>query len=394
MAELKIYNDIQSEDTKNIVQYFGGVEGTSFRDIDEFIKTIPEDDNEIDIRLHCNGGEVLEGFAIYDKLRSTGKTISAVVEGTCASMATIILLSAQADKRKAYQNAEFLIHEPYMYFSTEHGTADELRKASEEMQRLEDKLTDIYVDRTNADRDTIIALMKDGKFISADKAQEIGLISTIVAPASAKHTPINHIKRESDMDNETIKVEKSWLKKALSFLGVTESTEPEQTQESAPVDMTLTTADGAELTIEREEGDPEVGDKASPDGTHTMADGKTIIVEDGVIVEIREPEPEEEPTDKTPEPDAKDLEISDLKAQIEDLKAQLADATANGKSENDVETLDWVAKAGGLDTLKNMASDYTPKKREEEKTTPLNTTDQPRKYDEVLTRILNRKRTY
>lgn len=394
MAELKIYNDIQSEDTKNIVQFWGGVEGTSFRDIDEFIKTIPEDDNEIDIRLHCNGGEVLEGFAIYDKLRSTGKTISAVVEGTCASMATIILLSAQSDKRKAYQNAEFLIHEPYMYFSTEHGTADELRKASEEMQRLEDKLTDIYVDRTNADRDTIISLMKDGKFISADKAQEIGLISTIVAPASAKHTPINHIKRESDMDNETIKVEKSWLKKALSFLGVTESTEPEQTHESAPVDMTLTTADGAELTIEREEGDPEVGDKASPDGTHTMADGKTIIVEDGVIVEIREPEPEEEPTNKTPEPDAKDLEISDLKAQIEDLKAQLADATANGKSENDVETLDWVAKAGGLDMLKNMASDYTPKKREEEKTTPLNTTDQPRKYDEVLTRILNRKRTY
>lgn len=394
MAELKIFNDIQSEDTKNIVQYFGGVEGTSFRDIDEFIKTIPADDETIDIRLHCNGGEVLEGFAIYDKLRSTGKTISAVVEGTCASMATIILLSAQADKRKAYQNAEFLIHEPYMAYQTSHGTADELRKASEEMQRLEDKLTDIYVDRTNADRDTIVALMKDGKFISADKAQEIGLISTIIAPASAKHTPINHIKRESDMDNETIKVERSWLQKALSFLGVTESTEPEQTQESAPVDMTLTTADGAELTIEREEGDPEVGDKASPDGTHTMSDGKTIIVEDGVIVEIREPEPEEEPADKTPEPDAKDLEISDLKAQIEELKAQLADATANGKSENDVETLDWVAKAGGLDTLKNMASDYTPNKREEEKTTPLNTTDQPKKYDEVLNRIMNRKRTY
>jgi len=385
MAELKIFNDIQSEDTKNIVQYFGGVEGTSFKDIDEFIKTIPADDETIDIRLHCNGGEVLEGIAIYDKLRSTGKTISAVVEGTCASMATIILLAAQADKRNAYQNAEFLIHEPYMYFSTEHGTADELRKASEEMQRLEDKLTDIYVDRTDADRDTIIALMKDGKFISADKAQEIGLISTIIAPASAKYKPINNpIKTESDMSKETITVEKSWLQKALSFLGMTEK----------PLNMTLTTADGAELTVEREDGDPEVGDKASPDGTHTMADGKTIIVEDGVIVEIREPEPEEEPTDKTPEPDAKDLEIADLKAQIEELKAQLADATANGKSEDDVKTLDWVAKAGGLDTLKNMASDYTPNKREEEKTTPLNATDQPRKYDDVLTRILNRKRTY
>ena len=380
MAELKIYNDIQSEDTKNIVQFFGGVEGTSFKDIDEFIKTIPADDETIDIRLHCNGGEVLEGFAIYDKLRSTGKTISAVVEGTCASMATIILLSAQADKRKAYQNAEFLIHEPYMYFSTEHGTADELRKASEEMQRLEDKLTDIYVDRTNADRETIVALMKDGKFISSEKAQEIGLISTIIAPASAKHTPINHKKSESDMSKETITVEKSWLQKALSFLGMTEK----------PLNMTLTTADGAELTVEREDGEPEVGDKASPDGEHQMPDGKTIIVTDGVITEIREPEPEEKPT----EPDAKDEEIEALKAKIEELQKQLEDANANGKSEDEKNVLAEVEKIGGLAKLKKMSSDYTPAKREEEKNTPLNTTEQPKKYDEVRQRIMNRKRTY
>jgi len=381
MAELKIYNDIQSEDTKNIVQYFGGVEGTSFRDIDEFIKAIPSDDEIIDIRLHCNGGEVLEGFAIYDKLRSTGKTISAVVEGTCASMATIILLAAQADKRKAYKNAEFLIHEPYMAYQTMHGTADELRKASEEMQRLEDKLTDIYVDRTTADRDTIVALMKEGKFISADKAQEIGLISTIIAPASAKHTSItNPIKSESNMSKETITVEKSWLQKALSFLGVTEK----------PLNMTLTTADGAELTVEREDGEPEVGDKASPDGEHQMADGKTIIVTDGVITEIREPEPEEEPT----EPDAKDEEIDALKAKIEELQKQLEDANANGKSEDEKNVLAEVEKMGGLAKLKKMSSGYTPAKREDEKNTPLNTTEQPQKYDEVRQRIMNRKRTY
>lgn len=380
MAELKIYNDIQSEDTKNIVQFWGGIEGTSFRDIDEFVSSIPEDDDTIDIRLHCNGGEVLEGFAIYDKLRSTGKTISATVEGTCASMATIILLAAQMDKRKAYQNAEFLIHEPYMAYSTTHGTAEELRRASEEMQRLEDKLTDIYVDRTNADRDTIVALMRDGKFISADKAQEIGLVSAIIAPASAKHINQTNI-AQSDMDNETIKVERSWLQKALSFLGVTEK----------PLNMTLTTADGAELTVEREDGDPEVGDKASPDGEHQMSDGKTIIVTDGVITEIREPEHEEEQTE--PEPDAKDEEINALKAKIEELQKQLEDANANGKSEDEKNVLAEVEKMGGLAQLKKMSSDYTPTKREEEKDTPLNA-GSSKKYDEVLTRILNRKRTY
>ena len=49
----------------------------------------------------------------------------------------------------------------------------------------------------------------------------------------------------------------------------------------------LNTADGQTITDEREEGDPQVGDKASPDGTFEMPDGKTIVVEDGVITDIQ-----------------------------------------------------------------------------------------------------------
>ena len=389
MADLKIYNDIQSEDTKNIVSFWGGVEGTSFQDIDDFISSIPADDNDINIRLHCNGGEVLEGFAIYDKLRSTGKTISATVEGTCASMATIILLAAQKDKRRAYANAEFLIHEPYMAYATSHGTAEELRKASEEMQRLEDKLTAIYVDRTDASRETIVELMKDGKFIGSEKAMEIGLISTIIEPASAKRklNPINHNKTEKEMDNETIKVEKSWLQKALSFLGIE--------NESKPLDMTLRTADGAELTVEREEGEPQVGDKASPDGEHTMPDGKTIYVEDGVITEIREPEPEEPATEPdTNEPDAKDEEIESLKAKVEELTKQIETLQGNQKNENEQTALDYVQSVGGLETLKKMASNYVPQQRENTDASPVNKHDEGNNLDAVKERILNRKRTY
>ena len=386
MAELKIYNDIQSEDTKDMVSFWGGVEGTSFRDIDDFLASIPEDDNDIDIRLHCNGGEVLEGFAIYDKLRSTGKQISATVEGTCASMATIILLAAQKDKRRAYANAEFLIHEPYMSYMTTHGTADELRKASEEMQRLEDKLTDIYVDRTDASRETIVSLMKDGKFVGSEKAMEIGLISTIIEPASAKRkfNPINH-KTETEMatDNETIKVEKSWLQKALSFLGV------------KPLAMTLRTADGAELTVEREDGEPQVGDKASPDGEHTMPDGKTIYVEDGVITEIREPEPEEPATEPdTTEPDAKDEEIASLKAKVEELTKQIETLQGNQKDKTDIKVLNYVKSVGGLETLKKMASNYVPQQRENTDASPVNKQDDGNSLDAVKERILNRKRTY
>ena len=75
MATLKIYNDIQREQDKVVARMFGDVEGTSFADIDAFCNAIPAEDNAIDIRLHCDGGSVTEGWAIYDRLRATGKEI-------------------------------------------------------------------------------------------------------------------------------------------------------------------------------------------------------------------------------------------------------------------------------------------------------------------------------
>ena len=401
MADLKIYNDIQSEDTKDIVRFWGGVEGTSFKDIDEFVSSIPEDDSDINIKLHCNGGEVLEGLAIYDKLRSTGKTISATVEGTCASMATIILLSAQKDKRKAYKNAEILVHEPYMAYQTTHGTAEELRRASEEMQHIEDKLIDIYVDRTDADRDTIVELMHDGKFIGADKAMEIGLISTIVEPISAKKVVTNIINQtptEMATDNE-IKVKRSLWEKVLSALGLGEAEAEEvmdakdenQGEEAKPLNLTLETADGATLTVEREDGEPQVGDKASPDGEHQMPDGKTIIVTDGEITEIREPETEE----TEPEPDAKDLEIADLKAQVEELTSKVADLESKQKSESDIEVLNYVESVGGMDGLRKMVSKHVPKERTDTEASPLNKQDDDtyrNSIDAIRQRIIDRNK--
>jgi ATP-dependent Clp protease protease subunit len=54
-------------------------------------------------------------------------------------------------------------------------------------------------------------------------------------------------------------------------------------------DQTLKDKDGKEFKLEKEEGAPAVGDKASPDGSFVMADGKTIIIAEGAITEIKEP---------------------------------------------------------------------------------------------------------
>ena len=104
MAILKIHSQINTADNVADLRYFG-YDGISYKDVDEFVTSIAEDDNEIELRLHCEGGVCTEGWAIYDRLRASGKEITAIVEGLAASMATVILRAAPKERRKAYENA-------------------------------------------------------------------------------------------------------------------------------------------------------------------------------------------------------------------------------------------------------------------------------------------------
>ena len=68
---LKIYSQIANESEKALLQFFGD-NAVSFVDVDDFVSKIPEDDDSIEVRIHCPGGDVAEGCAIVDKMRSNG----------------------------------------------------------------------------------------------------------------------------------------------------------------------------------------------------------------------------------------------------------------------------------------------------------------------------------
>ena len=132
----------------------------------------------------------------------------------------------------------------------------------------------------------------------------------------------------------------------------------EVVEEAAPIAMELSTSTGGTLTIEREEGEPQVGDKASPDGTHKMPDGKTIVVENGVIAEI---EIEEDTNEDESEIERLRKENEELKKQLEEANAKADEATANAKSVEDMRILNAVKVAGGIDkVLANIKTTAQP----------------------------------
>lgn len=371
MAVLKIQNDIQSEDEKKLCSYCGAAEGVCFKDVDEFVASIPKDDNQIEVRLFCDGGVCSEGWAIYDKLRATGKEITCIVEGKAASMATVILMAAPKERRKAYANAKILVHNPWApgYALGDTLTADDLQKAADSLKREQLRMLDLYVERCGCDRDEMQALMDEDKFIDVEKAKELGVIGEIIAPASAKtkgaSTITSIIKKEMAKEKEVkVEVKKSLLDRVLAKFGV-------KSLDEVTVGLDLSTADGQTLTVEREEGEPQVGDKASPDGTFVMPDGKTIVVEDGVITDIKtDGNGGAEGADGDGEGDEKVTElekkVEELEKRISELEEQLKEANAKAKTVDDLRILNAVKIAGGEKALKKLSSSYKPQGRTNE----------------------------
>lgn len=388
MAKLFINKDIAA-DSEKIQYWLSGDDCVSYTDIQSFLDMYADDPN-IDIELHSCGGSCIEGYAIYDALRVSGKEISCTVVGTCASMATVILLSAPLERRAMYPNARLLIHNPHYPSLDGMATIESLTAALDGLQGEKERMMSIYMERTGKSREELEAQMATDSWFGSDRAIELGFVSHVVPMASAKYNePSINVKEES------MKKQKPSVAEAFRMLGVALGITKAEAEDETNVEArTLTTSTGEELTVEREEGDIQVGDNASPDGRHVLEDGRTVVVQDGVITDIKEPsddeeskasEESEEAEARTEEKQASEgseasaseeenplqVENDNLKAQIVQLQGELDAYKAKAKSEEDARILAAVEKAGGEAWLtKAAASTYVPAGRSNDEPKP------------------------
>jgi ATP-dependent Clp protease protease subunit len=300
-----------------------GCDDQSFSDIKAYLDFMADfypEDNRIDVEIHSCGGDCTEGYAIYDALRTSGKELTCTVVGVAASMATVILLAAPKEKRFAYEHARLLIHSPYI----PEGGAGELTidKAEATLQMLKSekqKMLSLYVDRTEGDATAIEEQMNAGTWFGAQKAMELGFIAGVV-PATSAHKAedikVSTTATKSDMK----KKEKATFAQALRMFGEALGLKC-SVEEQEVVSLELTTATGDTINIEREEGEPQVGDQTdASEGEVTLEDGRILVIDaDGIITEIKEAE-EGGTTEEN--------ELEALKKQVNDLQEQLNQANA------------------------------------------------------------------
>lgn len=367
MAKLFINKDIAA-DADKLGYWLSGDDCVSYNDVQSFLDYYNED-NRIDVELHSCGGSCIEGYAIYDALRASGKEISCTVVGTCASMATVILLAAPKERRAMYPNARLLIHNPHFASFEGMATIESLGNALNSLQNEKERMMAIYTERTGMTREVLEAQMATDDWFGSDKAIELGFVSYVIPAASAS----SNTKKEKEMKGKKVTVAEAFKMLGIA-LGITKDAEG----------LTITTSTGDKLEVERDGGELQVGDEASPDGSHVLEDGRTVVVEGGKIVEIREASEETEASEEGNEAEASEEveetneavaeveenesetetlqnENESLKARIIQLQGEVDALKAAAKSEEETRILEAVSKAGGEEWLtKAAASTYVP----------------------------------
>lgn len=124
---------------------------------------------DIEIRINSGGGDVFDGIAIFNFLKNYKGSVSVVVDGIAASIASIIALAG--DSLTMNEGAFFMIHNPW---SGMMGESEDFRKQADLLDGIRDQLLGIYERATGLERDKIQAMMDEETWLNADQAIEMG----------------------------------------------------------------------------------------------------------------------------------------------------------------------------------------------------------------------------
>ena len=166
-----------------IYGYIGQWEEVDYKRFQNTFREILSKTKELTVRMHCGGGSVYEGLAIYDLMRSSDAYIKVIVEGMAASMGSIIALGG--DEITMTENAFFMMHSAKMGC---YGTKASMLSAHEQLTNVEIRLVEIYKERISAD-DAIIASWFTGEkdtWLDSTKCLEYKICDEVIKPTKKR----------------------------------------------------------------------------------------------------------------------------------------------------------------------------------------------------------------
>ena len=116
---------------------------------------------QIDLHVNSPGGDVFDGLTIYNLIKQHPANVTTYIDGLAASIASVIALAG--DKIIMAENALFMVHNPYGHTM---GSADEMRKMADVLDKVKDSIALAYTNKTGKTEDEINELMNSETWVS------------------------------------------------------------------------------------------------------------------------------------------------------------------------------------------------------------------------------------
>jgi ATP-dependent Clp protease protease subunit len=246
-AEMMVYDTIGKDPWSE-----GGISASDFKQaLDEITpKTRP-----LNIRVNSRGGDVHEGMAMMSLLNEWGGDITTTIDGVAASTASWAFIGP-ADKVVAGRGTQVFIHDA-MAFTF--GNEEELIKTAKELAKTSDQIAEMYAEKSSQspdkdkrrDKDQMRSMMRDETLLTAEEAQNVGLVDEIVDKQTVRnftakeiaqmHNSLartyNHAAKLTPAAQPTTQMNKKKIISLLNVAGVTQWNGAAITEQTSDEDL-------------------------------------------------------------------------------------------------------------------------------------------------------------
>ncbi|HUV44558.1 MAG TPA: ATP-dependent Clp protease proteolytic subunit [Dehalococcoidales bacterium] len=150
-------------------------------------------DKDINLYIHCPGGIISAGLAIYDTMQLIRPDVSTICVGLAASMGTLLLCSGAKGKRFALPNATIHMHQAA---GGAQGQASDIEIAAREIMRMQELIRGIIAKHTGQTMEKIVHDTDRDFYLDPTQAVEYGIVDEILTKPS------------EDKDKEKVKAKK------------------------------------------------------------------------------------------------------------------------------------------------------------------------------------------
>lgn len=172
MKTIDIKGAVVDDDTAAFYSFFG-MSSVSPSDVSQVLNDGNDDD--VQVNIASNGGDVFAASEIFTMLKSSSATVTVNIQGLAASAASVIAMAG--DKVNISPTAQIMIHQAAVAVG---GNKDDLAHEATVLDGIDQSIALAYAQKTGMSEDDLLNMMAQETWLTATDAVDKGFADEIM----------------------------------------------------------------------------------------------------------------------------------------------------------------------------------------------------------------------